>query len=369
MPMPITLNILFPWMSGSTTTFMVKELSMENQKYYTKLKQIMENPERKNKLFEAVFSSSGKEVSVAQRSEEWLTWRREGITATEAVVIAKGEHFGKNISTLFDEKAGNIKTKNFSNQYIQRGVVFEESVLQFVSTHRQVSVKKAACYQNQVLPLLRCSLDGECIVDGKNFDLEVKCLSEKVFNELQKHGINSDTYRKYWIQIQYQLLVTGYKNALLCCALVDDTRMYRYQEFLIERDEEFLKKLLEKVIIFWLKVASYIPEGDLKETKKVPFISENSLPELITQRTELEEKIKEIQKQIDEKFSIIQKEMNENHLSKIDLGFGIYTKTEAKGNFDYKAFLAAKGVMITPEDEDSYRKKSSIRWSFKPVAA
>ena len=61
--------------------------------------------------------------------------------------------------------------------------------------------------------------------------------------------------------------------------------------------------------------------------------------------------------------------MNENHLSKIDLGFGIYTKTEAKGSFDYKAFLAAKGVMITPEDEDSYRKKSSIRWSFKPVAA
>ena len=40
-----------------------------------------------------------------------------------------------------------------------------------------------------------------------------------------------------------------------------------------------------------------------------------------------------------------------------------------KGSFDYKAFLAAKGVMITPEDEDSYRKKSSIRWSFKPVAA
>ena len=61
--------------------------------------------------------------------------------------------------------------------------------------------------------------------------------------------------------------------------------------------------------------------------------------------------------------------MNENHLSKIDLGFGIYTKIEAKGSFDYKAFLAAKGVMITPEDEDSYRKKSSIRWSFKPVAA
>ena len=59
--------------------------------------------------------------------------------------------------------------------------------------------------------------------------------------------------------------------------------------------------------------------------------------------------------------------MNERNISKIDLGFGTYTKTEAKGSFDYKAFLASKGVMITPEDENHFRKKSSIRWSFKPV--
>ena len=45
--------------------------------------------------------------------------------------------------------------------------------------------------------------------------------------------VTEETYKKYWIQVQYQLLVTGYKNAMLCCALVDDKKMYRYQEFLI----------------------------------------------------------------------------------------------------------------------------------------
>ena len=194
---------------------------MENINYYTKLNQIMEVPERKNNLFKAVLSSNATEISIEQRSQKWFQWRKEGVTATEAVVITKGEHFRKTVSTLFDEKTGKVEIRNISNQYIQRGIAFEESVLQFFSTHRNVRVKNSGCYQNKILPLLRCSLDGECIINGENFDLEVKCLSEKVFNELQQHGINSDTYRKYWIQIQYQLLVTGYKNAMLCCALVD----------------------------------------------------------------------------------------------------------------------------------------------------
>ena len=341
---------------------------MEKQKYYDKLKEILQDPDRKNNLFNAVLSSSGNEVLVSQRSQEWLQWRKDGVTATEAVIIEKGEHFGKKIADLFDEKVDKKLPKNVSNQYTQRGVVFEESVLQFFSTHRNnVKVKSSGCFQNKILPLLRCSLDGECVFNGQNYDLEVKCLSEKVFNELQQHGINSDTYRKYWIQIQYQLLVTGYKNAMLCCALVDDKRMYRYQEFQIERDDEFLKKLLEKVIKFWLKVVSYIPLKEVPEEQQVPQITEDSLEELVSEKHELEEKIKESQKKIDEKFSFIQKEMNERNISKIDLGFGTYTKTEAKGSFDYKAFLASKGVMITPEDENHFRKKSSIRWSFKPV--
>lgn len=341
---------------------------MEKQKYYDKLKEILQDPDRKNNLFNAVLSSSGNEVLVSQRSQEWLQWRKDGVTATEAVIIEKGEHFGKKIADLFDEKVDKKLPKNVSNQYTQRGVVFEESVLQFFSTHRNnVKVKSSGCFQNKILPLLRCSLDGECVFNGQNYDLEVKCLSEKVFNELQQHGINSETYKKYWIQVQYQLLVTGYKNAMLCCALVDDKKMYRYQEFLIKRDEEFLKKLLEKTINFWLKVANYVPSSDVQEEQQVPCVNDYSLKELIAQKTELEEKIKEIQKKIDERFLIIQKEMNEKNIAKIDLGFGIYTKTEAKGSFDYKAFLAAKGVMITPEDEDSYRKKSSVRWSFKPV--
>ena len=275
---------------------------MENINYYTKLNQIMEVPERKNNLFKAVLSSNATEISIEQRSQKWFQWRKEGVTATEAVVITKGEHFGKTVSTLFDEKTGKVEIRNISNQYIQRGIAFEESVLQFFSTHRNVRVKNSGCYQNKILPLLRCSLDGECIINGENFDLEVKCLSEKVFNELQQHGINSDTYRKYWIQIQYQLLVTGYKNAMLCCALVDDKRMYRYQEFQIERDDEFLKKLLEKVIKFWLKVVSYIPLKEVPEEQQVPQITEDSLEELVSEKRELEEKIKEIQKKIDEKF-------------------------------------------------------------------
>ena len=126
-----------------------------------------------------------------------------------AVVITKGEHFGKTVSTLFDEKTGKVEIRNISNQYIQRGIAFEESVLQFFSTHRNVRVKNSGCYQNKILPLLRCSLDGECIINGENFDLEVKCLSEKVFNELQQHGINSDTYRKYWIQPKLALFSTS----------------------------------------------------------------------------------------------------------------------------------------------------------------
>ena len=341
---------------------------MENQKYYQKLKEIMDSEERKNKMISAVLCSNGTEISLEQKSQEWLQWRKEGVTATEAVIIIRGEHFGKTIDDLFNEKIGKELPKNISNKYIQRGVVFEESVLQFVSTHRQVSVKKATCYENQILPFLRCSLDGECVMNGKNMDLEVKCLSKKTFEELMQHGISSETYRKYWTQIQYQLMVTGYQNAVLACVEVDDTKMYRYQEFIIARDDEFIKSMLEKTILFWLKVVSYQAPQEPHEPKIPTLNFENKdLKDLIDQRSILENKVKEIQKEIDQRFAVIQKEMNEKQISKVHLGFGIYAKNEAKGSFDYKAFLAAKGVMITLEDEENYRKKSSVRWSFKPV--
>ena len=110
----------------------------------------MEVPERKNNLFKAVLSSNATEISIEQRSQKWFQWRKEGVTATEAVVITKGEHFGKTVSTLFDEKTGKVEIRNISNQYIQRGIAFEESVLQFFSTHRNVRVKNSGCYQNKI---------------------------------------------------------------------------------------------------------------------------------------------------------------------------------------------------------------------------
>ncbi|WP_295355719.1 lambda-exonuclease family protein [uncultured Succinivibrio sp.] len=345
---------------------------MENKQYYSKLHEIMETEERKDNMINAVLNSSAIEVSLEQRSQEWLAWRKEGITATEAVVIARGEHFGKTEADLFNEKVGLVQPKVVSNKYIQRGVLYEDSVISFFATNRNVSVKHSGCYQNKVLPFLKCSLDGECNLNGKPTDLEVKCLTEKSFTELLEQGISSETYRKYWVQIQYQMLVTGIRQAFLCCALVDDDGMKKYVEFFISRDENYLRTLLTKVVTFWIKVATYDPSSAPEPEPKSEEVSATTqtqdldeLKALISQKGDLENQLREIQKQIDEKFSIIQKEMNENHLSKIDLGFGTYTKSEAKGSFDYKAFLAKKGVLITPEDENQFRKKSSIRWSFK----
>lgn len=329
----------------------------------------METEERKDNMINAVLASSAVEVSLEQRSPEWLAWRKDGITATEAVVIARGEHFGKNEEDLFNEKVGLVQPKVVSNKYIQRGVLYEDSVLAFFAANRNVSVKQSGCYQNKVLPFLKCSLDGECEINGKPTDLEVKCLAEKSFMELLEQGTSSDIYRKYWVQIQYQMLVTGYRQAFLCCALVDDDGMKKYQEFFIQRDENYLRTLLTKVINFWLRVATYNSSAPLPEPKKeevsVSANNNQELQELIAQKQEIESKLKEIQQKIDDKFIEIQKEMNEKNISKMELGFGTYSKTEAKGSFDYKAFLAKKGVLITPEDENQFRKKSSIRWSFK----
>ena len=345
---------------------------MENKQYYAKLNEIMASAERTDNMINAVLGSVADPVILEQRSQEWLNWRKDGITATEAVIVARGEHFGKTEADLFNEKVGLVQPKVVSNKYIQRGVLYEDSVLSFFAANRNVSVKQSGCYQNKVLPFLKCSLDGECVLNGKSTDLEVKCLAEKSFKELLEQGTSSEIYRKYWVQIQYQMLVTGYRQAFLCCALVDDDGMKKYQEFFIQRDENYLRTLLSKVITFWLKVATYdpsIPESAAAEpkTEEVSATTQElqELQALIAKKAELENQLKEIQKRIDDKFVHIQEEMNEKNISKMDLGFGTYSKSEAKGNFDYKAFLAKKGVLITPEDENQFRKKSSIRWSFK----
>ena len=60
-----------------------------------------------------LLASSAVEVSLEQRSPEWLAWRKDGITATEAVIVARGEQFGKTEAELFDEKIGKVIPKLF----------------------------------------------------------------------------------------------------------------------------------------------------------------------------------------------------------------------------------------------------------------
>ena len=69
-----------------------------------------------------------KVVNLSQRSPEWLAWRSQGVTASEAAAIV-GRSPYKTLWRLWAEKTGLCEPDDLSaNPFVQRGLQCEDQV-------------------------------------------------------------------------------------------------------------------------------------------------------------------------------------------------------------------------------------------------
>lgn len=173
--------------------------------------------------------------NLAQGSPQWLQWRREGVTATDSVVLL-GASPHKSAYGLWLEKTGRREPENLSgNPNVRRGHQLEETArTAWESRHHRVVRPNCALYDAD--PCFRASFDG-LTTDG--MPLELKCPGDKVFAEVCTQGLSSPTVQMYRIQVMHQILVAEAKEAVLCFWHEGEMK-----EFTIARDEALIARIL-----------------------------------------------------------------------------------------------------------------------------
>lgn len=197
----------------------------------------------------------------AQGSQEWLRWRSEGITATEAAVIMFPDQY-KSALTVYNQKVGIAPPDDQSDPdgFFEWGHILEDDLVRkFKAVHPELAntVTTGRLYQRN---WAKCSLDAQCVLyDG------TPCIIEcKTSQSLLKWNPYPD---RYFAQVQWQMYVTGIRKAIIVVLVSENGWHY------IEREVEYSPKFVEEMLYKCLDIYRCV------QFKKVPEISVLGNPE------------------------------------------------------------------------------------------
>jgi putative phage-type endonuclease len=281
-------------------------------------------------------------IEVEQGSQEWLSWRKTVITATDASIIM-GNNPWHTPYTCWQRKLGLIEEKKI-NDAMARGKRLEpEARTQFIE--RYGIDMKPMVVESSEYEFLGASLDGISHL-GRSL-LEIKCGGSKLHAMAAKGEIPA----YYQDQMQHQLFVTG---ASLCFYYSYDGEDGICIE--VFPDPEYKKKFMPKAREFWRCIALFDPpelmDSDYKDMSDAP-----TWEELALEYTKLIEEIK----RLEEKKERYRKEILDLCGDESCSGHGIKVlRRPTKGRVDYDMIPEIKGI-----DLDKYRKDSTIVWKIR----
>lgn len=142
-------------------------------------------------------------VELEQGTQEWLDWRKNGVTATE-VASAVTKH---NFDDIVNDKLGLTPPWNPPHAVkmaMDVGTILEPYARNYASKTLGMAFEPV-CVESVELPFMRVSLDGLVEVDGRWHGLEVKC-GKSYSTKFAQSGKPCDYVMT---QIQYQMLVCG----------------------------------------------------------------------------------------------------------------------------------------------------------------
>jgi putative phage-type endonuclease len=300
-----------------------------------------------------------KVINVSQRSDAWRIWRAQGISASESSIIM-GRSPYKTPWRLWAEKTGRVLEQSLDNNPLIRvGIEAESKARQRFEEKHDVMLLPL-CGESEQYPLLRASFDG---LSEDNEPVEIKCPHETTFLDVVLNREQSVAYQLAWCQVQQQLLVAEAESGFL----------YFYQdgqtvEFEIQRDDSFIKALIETAMAFWSALKSgkepnkdperdlFLPQGpaeqqwrqlaaDYRQNALLMDDLKAQLKALAVQQADLEQQLVAL--------------MGE-YLTAEHSGLRI-NRFQVQGPIDYKAALQTLLPDVLETALASYRKKPSDR--------
>jgi len=181
-------------------------------------------------------------LAFEQSSAEWLSWRRNGIGASDAPVIMGVSPWQKEGELLL-LKTGQ-KAERPANGAMERGKRLEPVARKAYVSQTGIVVEPM-CVQSREHAWMRASLDG--LSDDGQHVVEIKCPGEKD-HDLAAAGRVPD---KYYPQLQHILAVTGLGEIYYWSFRFGHTVLLK-----VERDGPFIAELIEKEVAFWTRVSA-----------------------------------------------------------------------------------------------------------------
>ena len=188
-------------------------------------------------------------------SEEWIEWRKQHICASDCPIILEISPYRKPIQ-LWAEKLDLIEPQP-TNPFMKRGQELEESAREEFERLTGLLVFPTAL-EHPTLPYLAASLDGMTL--EKDAIVEIKCNGTKT-HAMVLIGIIPDHHNA---QIQHQLACTGLKFAYYFS--FDGSKGIILE---VQRDQEFINKMIEKENHFWNCIQSFTPPIQRNSKSKV----------------------------------------------------------------------------------------------------
>jgi len=176
--------------------------------------------------------------------EEWLALRKRSIGASEVAVLL-GLNPYKTTYQLWEEKILDGPLEQIHNDAIDFGNKLEEIVAQTYAERAQRKViRDNKIRVHPEIDFFTCNLDRVILpIDGEGRGV-LEC---KTASGFASGSWESEVPPMYYTQVQAQLAITGYKWGAL--ALLVDGR--KFKSFEIERDEKFIRSLVQIVSDFW----------------------------------------------------------------------------------------------------------------------
>lgn len=272
---------------------------------------------------------------IEQNTPEWLEMRKSKIGASDAPIIMGESPYGTPLQ-LYEEKIG------IRERYQHGGMALghkREPIARRLFEEEMLCAVEPTVVVHPVHEWMMASLDG--YDQASNLAVEIKNPNEQD-HETARQG---KVPQKYFAQLQHQMEIlfalNGVKSIHYFSHRHGDT-----VNLLVERDEKYIQKMLEKERDFFNCLTSrtppesqsndYLPiEGSMEHVAK-------ELAVLLPQISSLKSREKELRQQL------IELAQGQNYQ-----GCGIrMTKSKRKGTVDYKSIPQLEGV-----DLEQYRSK------------
>lgn len=285
-----------------------------------------------------------KQLNIEQGSPEWHELRKNHIGSSDAPIIMNGEHFGKTPYKLWEEKLG-LRLQEKENWGMSMGTKYEPIARSLMQDKLGMELLPATLKSDESI-FAMASVD--CIsTDGKTVG-EIKWPDE----EAHMVAVKGMVPCKYLAQLQHIMYVTEVDSIMYSSNWFNKEKELFTVYVKLERDEPYIKKLLDKEAEFWECKQSFVapPLNDKDFVQRSDSVWQLHAETILEIERELERL--EIQKEY------CRKKLIEMANGRNCEGSGIrLNRIIRKGSVDYGKVPMLQGV-----DLDPYRKSYSESW-------